>query len=245
MQYMRRVSLTSLLSTFQAGQRVLEVGCGTGEEAIALAESGVHILATDVSPQMVGLARQKVAAAGLGGSVEVRRLAAGQLATLEDEYGKGAFDGAYSSFGPLNGEPNLGPVREALATLLRPGGVLIASVMNRYCAFETLWYLAHGRPRLAVRRWPGKAMAPVSPDLTARVPTWYYTPRILARALAPDFRVWRCRALPFILPPPFAAPLWRDRPRWVDHLAGWEERLAPQWPFSALGDHFLIVLRRA
>ena len=24
-----------------------------------------------------------------------------------------------------------------------------------------------------------------------------------------------------------------------------EERLAPRWPFSALGDHFLIVLQRA
>jgi len=245
MQYMRRISLATLLSTFRAGQRVLEIGCGTGEEAIALAQGGVYILATDLSSQMVDLTRRKAAAAGLEGWIQVRRLAAGQLAALRDEWGEAPFDGAYSSFGPLNGEPDLSPVCEALATLLRPDSPLVASVMNRYCAFETLWYLAHGRPRRAIRRWHGQTMAPISPGLAAVVPTWYHTPRSFARAFAPAFRARRCRALPFLLPPPFAAPLWRDHARWMQCLVGWEERLAPRWPFSALGDHFLIVLQRA
>jgi SAM-dependent methyltransferase len=242
MQYMRRISLATLESTFRAGQRVLEIGCGTGEEAIALAQRGVYTLATDLSPQMVNLTRRKAAAVGLEGWIQVRRLAAGQLAALRDE---APFDGAYSSFGPLNGEPDLSPVREALAMLLRPNSPLVASIMNRYCAFETLWYLAHRRPWQAIRRWHGQTMAPVSPDLAAVVPTWYHTPRSFARAFAPAFRARCCRALPFLLPPPFAAPLWRDHARWIQCLVGWEERLAPRWPFSALGDHFLIVLQRA
>lgn len=245
MQYMRRVSLSTLSSTFGAGQRVLEIGCGTGEEAVALAERGIRVVATDLSPHMVERTRRKAAAAGLESLIQVRCLAAGQLVALQDEYGKGAFEGAYSSFGALNGEPDLGPVREALATLLRPGSPLVASVMNRFCAFEALWHLAHLRPRPAIRRWSGRTMAPVSPGLTEVVPTWYHTPRSFARAFAPVFRRRCCRALPFLLPPPFAASLWRDRARWMQRLVRWEEWLAPRWPFYALGDHYLIVLQRA
>lgn len=245
MQYMRRISLSTLLSTFRSGQRVLEIGCGTGEEAVALARHGIRVLATDLSPQMVQRAQRRAIAAGLDGRIQVRCLAAGQLVTLQDEWGEGAFEGAYSSFGPLNGEPNLGPVSEALSILLRRGSPLVASVMNRYCAFETLWYLAHGLPRQAIRRWRGRTMAPVSPDLASLVPTWYHTPHSFARAFAPAFRKCCCRALPLLLPPPFAASLWQERARWVQRLVRWEERLAPQWPFHAMGDHYLIILQRA
>jgi SAM-dependent methyltransferase len=245
MQYMRWISLSTLLSTFRSGQRVLEIGCGTGEEAVVLAQRGVQVVATDLSPRMAQRAREKVAAAGLQGRIQVRCLAAGQLGALQDEWGEGAFEGAYSSFGPLNGEPDLGPVRKALATLLCPGSRLVASVMNRYCAFETVWYLAHGRPGEAIRRWGGRTMAKVSPGLPSVVPTSYHTPHSFARAFAPTFRRHSCRALPFLLPPPFAASLWWKQAHWMQRFARWEERLAPHWPFYALGDHYLIILQRA
>jgi SAM-dependent methyltransferase len=237
---MRGVSLATLLATFQPGQRVIEVGCGTGEEAVALARGGVHVLATDLSPEMVCLAAAKAAAAGLEGRVQTCQLAAGELGALVAAYGPGAFDGAYSSFGPLNGEPDLRAVADALAVLVRPGGSLVVSVMNRFYVLETLWYLAHGHPRQAVRRWSGQAMAGVSPALSETVPTWYHTPWFFRRHF-PQFRPTHCRALSLLLPPPYLAHLW---PRWPRPLHGWEEALARRWPFYGLGDHFLMVLKR-
>ena len=44
--YMRAVSLAALERAFGPGQRLLEIGCGTGEEAVAGA--GCCVLATDV-----------------------------------------------------------------------------------------------------------------------------------------------------------------------------------------------------
>jgi SAM-dependent methyltransferase len=241
MSYMRDVSLQTLRANFAPGQRVLELGCGTGEEAIALGGAGVEVLATDVSAQMLALAEAKIAAAGLESVVQTRRLAAGESGALVQELGEGAFDGAYSSFGALNGEPDLAIVGRALSSLIRPAGRLVVSVMNRVYPFEVLWFLGHGRPRQAMRRWGGSALAPVSSSLAVRVRTWYRSPKGFARAF-PCFRRVSCRALPLLLPPPYAGHLWARFPSWMRRLGRWEERLAVRWPFCGLGDHFLMVL---
>jgi len=50
---------------FAAGDRVLELNCGTGEDAVHLASRGVRVLATDASAAMLEVARRKAAAAGV------------------------------------------------------------------------------------------------------------------------------------------------------------------------------------
>jgi ubiquinone/menaquinone biosynthesis C-methylase UbiE len=44
---------------FTAGQYLLDLACGTGEDALWLAKQGIHILALDGSPEMVRLATKK------------------------------------------------------------------------------------------------------------------------------------------------------------------------------------------
>lgn len=243
MQYMRRVSLHILTCTFSPGQRILEIGCGTGEEAVALGQRGIQVLATDLSAEMLSVARARIAAAGLEKMVQLEQVAAGEIGALAARYGEGSLDGAYSSFGALNGEPDLRTVGRALRAIVAPGGSLVVSVMNRFYPFEVLWYLGHGQLRRAVRRWPGKAVATVSANLPVTVPTWYYGPRDLIRAFA-GFRPVHCRALPLLLPPPYAAHLWARFPGPIGRLTRWEERLAVRWPCSLWGDHTLMVLQR-
>jgi SAM-dependent methyltransferase len=244
MQYMRRVSLGALYRVFRRGDRVLEIGCGTGEEAIALAHRGIEVLATDISQQMVAIAERKIKCAGLDHLIRVRQMAALELDQLVETSDEGAFQGAYSSFGALNGEPDLEGFGKALAVLLAPGGRLVVSIMNRYYPFEVFWYLAHARPGRALRRWGGSARSTVSPNLAVTVPTWYYTPRGFQHSLGSAFRRVSCRALPLLLPPPFAAHLWHRFPLLIRALCRWEGLLAARWPWSALGDHFLMVLER-
>ena len=59
---------------FAPGDRVLELACGTGEDAIHLARRGVQVTAIDASPAMVEVARRKAAAAGLEELIEVRQM---------------------------------------------------------------------------------------------------------------------------------------------------------------------------
>src|SRR6478735_6450842 len=74
-QRMRAVVWHRLATAFRSGERVLELNCGTGEDAVHLGSRGVRVLATDTSELMIEKARIKVAAAGLAEQIETRRLA--------------------------------------------------------------------------------------------------------------------------------------------------------------------------
>ena len=55
MAWMRAENLALLEATFAVGAHLLEIGCGTGEEAIHLAGHGRTVLATDISPARVAI----------------------------------------------------------------------------------------------------------------------------------------------------------------------------------------------
>jgi len=244
MAWLRQESLATLQAVFPPGSQLLEIGCGTGDEALALGRAGYHIVATDISPAMIQAARAK---AGLDtGDVTWRALPAGQLADLLADYACGSFDGAYASFGALNCEPDLAQTITALAKLLRPGAALVCSAMNRWCAWEIGWGLLHLRPRQAFRRLGGDWLAAglASPDGRLTVPTRYYTPRGFARRAAPHLRVRQVRGLPVLLPPPYLAHLLERRPSLFARLERSERRCRDCFPFHSLGDHFLLVLER-
>src|SRR5207249_3418229 len=126
---LRRRMQAALFATFRAGDRVVEVGCGTGIEAIALAERGVDVVATDLSEDMVRLVRTKAAARGLK-HLEARTFAAHEVGKLQEEFGNG-FDGGYSHGGVLNMDPRIEEVASGLARLVRPGGRFLCTVVNQ------------------------------------------------------------------------------------------------------------------
>jgi ubiquinone/menaquinone biosynthesis C-methylase UbiE len=245
MAWMRRENLAAIQASFAQGSRLLEIGCGTGDEALALARNGYRVVATDISPGMIAASRAKAQAEETEGVTWVL-LPAGRLSDLIEEEGPGAFDGAYASFGALNCEPDLAPVAETLSRLVRPGGELVCSVMNRWCVWEIGWGLLHLRPGEAFRR-AGEGWLPAglaSPDGTQSVLVRYYTPRSFARAFAPHFVLTRVSGLPVVLPPPYLSHLVERWPVLMDRGEQIDRRLRDRFPFHSLGDHFLMVMKR-
>ncbi len=57
-----RQTLLSALPADLRGQRVLDAGCGTGAMAVELARRGALVTAIDLSPTLVGLARERLPA---------------------------------------------------------------------------------------------------------------------------------------------------------------------------------------
>lgn len=66
---MRNV-LLSYLPADLYGQRVLDAGCGTGALAVELAKRGAQVMATDISPTLIDLARERLPTDLGRGSIE-------------------------------------------------------------------------------------------------------------------------------------------------------------------------------
>ena len=66
-----RQAMLDLLPVQLAGRRVLDAGCGTGAMAQELAGRGAQVLAIDLSPTLVELARQRTGAAGAAGVASI------------------------------------------------------------------------------------------------------------------------------------------------------------------------------
>jgi glycine/sarcosine N-methyltransferase len=106
-------------------RRVLDSACGTGRHAIALAQRGYQVTATDLSAAMIEQARQNAAAAGAQVTLAVAGL--GELAALGE-----TFDAALCLGNSLPHLPTASAMAAALAdfaAVLRPGGLLV--IQNR------------------------------------------------------------------------------------------------------------------
>jgi SAM-dependent methyltransferase len=236
---MRARTLRLLEQLVPRGARVLNLGCGPGTDEERLAMQGYGVTAIDWSPEMVREARRRVGAGGLADRVSVRELGIHQLDRLE-----GTFDAALSNLGPLNCVPDLDLAARLIGDRLRPGGVLVASVIGRVCPWELALYLWRGNLARARVRFAAD-LVPV-PLEGGTVWTRYYTPAAFERAFtAAGFARVTLRTLGLLVPPPYMQA-FADRHRGlVDRLQQIED-VTGSWPgMRAWGDHFLIALRRA
>jgi 2-polyprenyl-6-hydroxyphenyl methylase/3-demethylubiquinone-9 3-methyltransferase len=107
-----------------AGARVADVGCGGGLFAEALARAGAAVTAVDLAPGMIEVARLHAADQGLPVDYQVE--SAESLA----ERAPHAFD-VVTSMELIEHVPDPAALLAALAGLLRPGGQLFLSTLNR------------------------------------------------------------------------------------------------------------------
>ncbi|HUF67200.1 MAG TPA: methyltransferase domain-containing protein [Longimicrobiales bacterium] len=233
-----------LLRAFPPGARLVELGGGTGEDALYLAHHGRRVLVTDGAAAMVERVRDKAASAGLSGRVDAEVLAIEDIeAFARDRLARGEqrFDGAFSNFAALNCVPDLRPVACALAELLQPGAAALLVIFGPLPPGEVVVQLLRGNPRAAFRRLRA---GPVPARLGGvSFPVWYPRPGRAAKAFEPEFRHVATRGIGVFVPPSAAEPAISRRPRLLallerlDHFA---ER-----PLARLGDHVLLHLERA
>lgn len=232
---MRAAVWRRLDAAFPAGARVLELGCGTGEDAVHLAGRGVHVVATDPAEAMVRETRSKAERTGVTDLVTTLALDAGRLDEADLD---GPFDGAFSNFGALNCVADLAPVSAGLSRHVRPGGRVILCLLGRYVPWEWAWFLARGDRRSAFRRlapggtvWRGLRVS--------------YPPlRKLRGVFAPGFRYAGARAIGAFVPPSYAEATATRHPRLLAALDALERRVEAVPPFPSFADHVLLELER-
>ena len=229
---LRALVWSRLEHVFRAPQRILELGCGTGVDALALARRGVEVVATDASQGMIQVARQKAAP---GDRVAFHCLPMESLAaTFQGQL----FDGVLSNFGAINCVRDLGALVSDVSLCLRPGAHLVWVVMGRHVPWEWAWFALQGRWSKAWRRltpggvsWRG---------LNVRYPT----PAELKKLLQPHFRIERITPLGVALPPSYAGEWLARRPRLSKVLTALEHRAQDWSALAGFADHYIVEASR-
>ena len=124
-----------------AGLRVLDVGCGNGDLALALWERIAQVTGIDASPEMIDAARLR--AKNHKAAIAFEVAAAEHLPLASDQ-----FD-LVVAVTILCFVPNAAPVFREMARVLRPGGRLIIGELGRWSS----WAAAR-----RIRAWCGSAL---------------------------------------------------------------------------------------
>ena len=206
---------------FRPGDRLLDLGCGTGEDVLHFMNRGMKVTGVDSSSEMVRIACSR--------GVAARLLSIEHLDLLS-----GCFDGVISNFGAMNCVEDVGAVRDHLARLVRPGGHLAICVMGRFCLWETVWYALKGQPRKAFRRWK-------QANSSLGVQVFYPSVDTLRKTFLPHFNLVSWHGVGVAVPPSFVTGVSNSLLR---RLASFDYRVAHLAPFRALSDHRLVILKK-
>ena len=120
------------------GHRVLDVGCGPGRHAHALAERGIVVHGVDISTRFIELARQDAPAGATFAVADARRLGLDREFDAAISLCQGAFGltGGPAAVGAEAGVELDGPVLEGMASAIRAGGRMAVSAFSAYFALR-------------------------------------------------------------------------------------------------------------
>lgn len=237
-QRLRKIVQSQLLACFHPGESILELNCGTGTDAVALAQHGIRVHATDISPAMVEQTKQKAVSLKLENMITTEVISFAQLGKLRTSQ----FDGAFSDMGGLNCTDNLQEIVGQLTGLIRPGGYFLACIMPRFSLWETTAFFLRGNSSKAFRRMNRNGCA--ANVQGKKVQTYYHSPSSVRAAFADDFDHLRTIGLNVFTPPPVSTKAYKAIGSSNRLLEAIDDAIAGFAPFNMIGDHYLLVLRR-
>ncbi len=221
-------------ASFHSAARILDLGCGTGEDAIHFARRGVRVTAVDISTEMLARLASKVSRVGLVHMVECVHSEMHQYTPQ----GSDRFDGILSNFSALNCLSDLHWLRKLAEDTLTPGSSLVLTTLGRFYPLETIVHFLKGNPQRAMRRLHSPSVAIVE---GIRVDVYYHSVRSIRKTLGPRFHLEQLVGLCSLSPAPGWEHLQRSR---LLGLISPLDRLLCRFRWTAtFADHFVSVWR--
>jgi len=239
--WIRKRSIIELHRIANASDVLLEIGCGTGSEAIQISRRVRGIVATDISEKMLDLLERKVKAKRLDHKVIAAKARASEISTVKELLPEGSVRVAYSFNGALNCEPDIDKVPSELSKVVRGDGYFLCSIRNTLCLPEALSHsLVLQFDKTATRKGQPTMVSVGGMD----IPSCYYSPSRFANIFRPQFRVKKIIGLPAFLPPAYLSDYYlrTGKARLIPEKL--ELILGDRFPFNRLGDQTLFVFQK-
>lgn len=238
-QYKRTRVRNHVLQYLKARSSILELNCGTGEDALFFARHGHHVHATDIADGMLHQVEAKLHASQNDGQISFELCSFTQLQTLQN---RGPFDLIFSNFGGLNCTGELDKVLQSFSSLLKPGGSVTLVIITKFCLWETLLVFKR-KFKTAFRRFFSDKGRKAHVEGTYFI-CWYYNPSYIIRHLKNDFDVLSIEGLCTLVPPAYIQNFARKYPRLFSSLKNKEDKWAARWPWKYIGDYYIISLKK-
>lgn len=213
---------------------VLEINCGTGEDAIWLAKQNLTVTATDISEKMVSIAQSKANLENLNFKVL-------DINNLNQE--TNSHDLLFSNFGGLNCLTNIEMQTffQSASKVLSEKGKICLVIMPKNTIWEQFYFLMKFDFKNAFRRKKEVAFANVDGK---KVATYYYNPKEIVHLYQVTFEIIDVKPIGFFVPPSYLEPFFKNKKVFLKGLI-FLENSVKNWSFlSKYADHYIITLQK-
>lgn len=215
---------------------ILEVNCGTGEDALFFAKNGHKVIATDISENMINLAKKKDSTASV-------RFLQQDITTITCASFSEKFDLIFSNFGGLNCL-SLDQIRAFFTIsekLLKPKGKLMLVVMPKNCLWERFYFSVKGSFKEARRR---NSNEPILVNVDGiKVSTWYYNPKDLISLSKEKYNTLFIKPIGIAIPPSYLESYFQRNKKLLNALVIIEGWLSSKF-WARYADHYLIAFQK-
>ncbi|MES2761925.1 MAG: class I SAM-dependent methyltransferase [Bacteroidota bacterium] len=212
---------------------VLEINCGTGEDALWFSRKGLKVLATDISEGMIEVAKQKT------NDIEFRQLNCVNIGSLP----KGNYDLIFSNFGGLNclNANELIQFRRACDVLQNKGNRLAFVIMGTQCWWERIYFKSKKDKDRSTRRQNKKGVETIING--EKFKTYYYSPEYFVELFGDDYDYVISKPIGLFVPPSYLEPYFVKRKFLLGALRVLDRIFSFSF-FSNYADHYLIVFEK-
>ncbi|WP_299120807.1 class I SAM-dependent methyltransferase [uncultured Winogradskyella sp.] len=215
---------------------ILELNCGTGEDAIHFAKLNHNVLATDISEGMIKVARAKTNSKNLIFKTQ-------DINTITTNTFKTKFDFIFSNFGGLNclSKAELDLFFKKAHKLLNPEGKIVLVIMPKHCLWERLYFILKGSFKKANRRKTNeKVIANVD---GVAVKTWYYNPEEIVSLNASQYATNNIKPIGLAIPPSYLENSFLAKKPFLSIFKSIDAVITGSY-WAKYADHFLIELKK-
>jgi ubiquinone/menaquinone biosynthesis C-methylase UbiE len=217
--------------------KLLELNCGTGEDAVWFAKKGHTVLATDISEKMLQLTEQKALKHNFKNRIQTKKI---DFTNIEGANLEEKFDLIFSNFGGINclAFENFCKLPDSLSNLLNPSGRLIMVIMPTFCLWEMIYFTLKLNLKKAFRRSSTKR---VRVNLYGEeILIDYYTPILVNKIFRKNFEQVMLKPVGFFIPPSYLERFFSTKHRTLEFIKRLESVVTNRSLLSNYSDHYLI-----